>query len=169
MVSNLGLRERSTQLASVLLGVSNERAAADRLRPPSVTCLTAASRNSSLYLGSVPAFTHPPQSQTNRPGASSGCFTAVTDAKRVHMPMVVGGIKPRDMPQFRWVNTVLGNLKTTLASTFHALRYCKYATTTSTLSPIASTGASICAVSSHGLSSTWHDVCRPGIGRQSAC
>ena len=93
----------------------------------------------------------------------------MTDAKCVHMPMVVGGIKSRDVPEFKWVNTVLGNLKTTLASTFHALRYFKYATTTSTLSPIASTGASICAISSHGSSSAWHDVCRQGIGRQSAC
>ena len=26
-----------------------------------------------------------------------------------------------ELPQFRWVNTVLGNLKTTLAGTLHAL------------------------------------------------
>ena len=34
--------------------------------------------------------------------------------------------------------------------------------TASPLSPGASTGASICAVSSHGSSSTWHVVRRPG-------
>ena len=28
---------------------------------------------------------------------------------------------------FKWVNTVLGNLKTTLAGAFHALNYRKYA------------------------------------------
>lgn len=56
-----------------------------------------------------------------------GCFAAVTDAGCIHMPVVVGGLKPRDLPQFKWVNTVLGNLKTTLAGAFHSLNYAKYA------------------------------------------
>jgi transposase-like protein len=55
------------------------------------------------------------------------CFAAVTDAKCVHVPMVVGDLQPRDLPEFKSVNTVLGNLKTTLAGTFHALQYRKYA------------------------------------------
>jgi hypothetical protein len=55
------------------------------------------------------------------------CFAAVTDAKCVHVPMVVGDLQPRDLPEFKSVNTVLGNLKTTLAGTFHALKYRKYA------------------------------------------
>ena len=33
----------------------------------------------------------------------------------------------RSLPSFKWVNTVLGNLKTTLAGAFHALNYRKYA------------------------------------------
>ena len=41
--------------------------------------------------------------------------------------MVVGSLKPRDLPSFMWVNTVLGNLKTTLAGAFHSLKYRKYA------------------------------------------
>lgn len=56
-----------------------------------------------------------------------GCFAAVVDAGCVHTPMVVGDLKPRDLPSFKWVNTVLGNLKTTLAGTFHSLKYRKYA------------------------------------------
>ena len=56
-----------------------------------------------------------------------GCFAAVTDAGCVHVPVVVGRLKPRDLPQFKWVNTVLGNLKTTLAGAFHSLNYSKYA------------------------------------------
>ena len=56
-----------------------------------------------------------------------GCFAAVADAKCVHRPVVVGHLKPRDLPEFKWVNTVLGNLKTTLAGTFHSLKYRKYA------------------------------------------
>lgn len=55
------------------------------------------------------------------------CFAAVTDAGCVHMPTVVGRLKPRDLPEFKWVNTVLGNLKTTLAGCYHALKYRKYA------------------------------------------
>jgi hypothetical protein len=55
------------------------------------------------------------------------CFAGVTDAGCVHMPRVVGSLKPRDLPEFKWINTVLGNLKTTLAGAFHALKYSKYA------------------------------------------
>ena len=33
----------------------------------------------------------------------------------------------RELPEFVWVNTVLGNLKTTLSGAFHAFKYPKYA------------------------------------------
>ena len=56
-----------------------------------------------------------------------GCFAAVTAADCIHSPVVVGARKPRDLPQFQWVNTALGNLKTTLAGAYHALKYRKYA------------------------------------------
>ena len=55
------------------------------------------------------------------------CFAAVIDAGCVHAPTVVGALKPRDLPEFKWVNTILGNLKTTLAGAFHSLNYRKYA------------------------------------------
>jgi transposase-like protein len=55
------------------------------------------------------------------------CFAAVADAGCTHEPIVVGGLKPRDLPEFKWVNTVLGNLKTTLAGAYHSLKYRKYA------------------------------------------
>lgn len=55
------------------------------------------------------------------------CFAAVTDAGCLHTPIVVGQRKPRDLPEFTWLNTVLGNLKTTLAGAFHAFDYGKYA------------------------------------------
>jgi hypothetical protein len=58
-----------------------------------------------------------------------GCFAGVSNARCIHMPTVVGVRKPRDLPEFKWVNTVLGNLKTTLAGAFHALKYRKYAET----------------------------------------
>jgi transposase-like protein len=56
-----------------------------------------------------------------------GCFAAVTDAGCVHTPRVVGALKPKDLPEFKWVNTILGNLKTTLAGAFHSLKFRKYA------------------------------------------
>jgi transposase-like protein len=56
-----------------------------------------------------------------------GCFAAVSRAGCIHMPTVVGALKPRDLPEFKWVNTMLGNLKTTLAGAFHSLKYRKYA------------------------------------------
>ena len=58
-----------------------------------------------------------------------GCFAAVTEAGCIHLPTVVGDAKPRDLPDFKWVNTVLGDLKTTLAGAFHVLKYSKYAPT----------------------------------------
>ena len=61
--------------------------------------------------------------------ASDGlaCFTAVREAGCEHQHTVVGNAKPRDLPQFKWVNTVLGNLKTSLSGTHHAFKFAKYA------------------------------------------
>jgi transposase-like protein len=56
-----------------------------------------------------------------------GCFAAVTAAGCTHTPIVVGDRKPRDLPQFQWVNTILGNLKTTLHGAFHSLGWSKHA------------------------------------------
>lgn len=54
------------------------------------------------------------------------CFAAVTDADCAHVPTFVGKRKPRDLPEFRWINTVLANLKTTLAGAYHSFKYRKY-------------------------------------------
>ena len=56
-----------------------------------------------------------------------GCFAAVSCAGCILMPTVVGALKPRDLPEFKWVNTMLGNLKTTLAGAYHSLKCRKYA------------------------------------------
>lgn len=56
-----------------------------------------------------------------------GCFAAVTDAACTHRVEIVGQRKPRDLPQFKWVNTVLGNLKTMLSGAYKAFAYGKYA------------------------------------------
>ncbi len=47
----------------------------------------------------------------------------------IRLPRVVGTLKPKDLPEFRWINTVLGNLKTTLSGGFHALKYREYGQT----------------------------------------
>jgi hypothetical protein len=40
------------------------------------------------------------------------CFAGVTDADCTHLPTVVGDRKPKELPMFHWVNTILGNVKT---------------------------------------------------------
>ena len=55
------------------------------------------------------------------------CFGAVTEAGCVHQPTVVAGRKPQEMPEFQWINTVLGNLKTSLSGSYHAFAFRKYA------------------------------------------
>ena len=56
------------------------------------------------------------------------CFNAVAMAPCQHEPTVVAGSKPKDLPEFQWVNTVLGNLKTRLSGSYHAFAFAKYAT-----------------------------------------
>jgi transposase-like protein len=54
------------------------------------------------------------------------CFSAVTAAGCSHHATVVAGRKPNDLPEFKWVNTVLGNLKTSLSGSYHAFAFRKY-------------------------------------------
>ncbi len=55
------------------------------------------------------------------------CFPSVTTAGCSHEAVVTGGKHPNDLPQFRWINTLLGNLKTSFSGTFHAFHFDKYA------------------------------------------
>lgn len=52
------------------------------------------------------------------------CFRAVTKAGCGHQPIVTSRApeQAEKIPAFRWVNTVLGNVKTAIHGTFHALR-----------------------------------------------
>ena len=51
------------------------------------------------------------------------CFNGVTAAGCVHEPIVVGSGKAAvERPEFRWVNTILGNVKNALRGTYHAVR-----------------------------------------------
>ncbi|MEX8520253.1 MAG: IS1595 family transposase [Leptothrix sp. (in: b-proteobacteria)] len=89
-----------------------------------------------LKLTPLPSFTREAVGQwartALRPGScvvsdGLGCFAAVSAAGCTHVPLVAGGRKPRELPEFAWVNTVLGNLKMTLSGAFHAFKYPKYA------------------------------------------
>lgn len=55
------------------------------------------------------------------------CFAGVAAAGCLHSPHVVGGRKPDELPEFRWVNTVLSNVKTSLSGAYHAFNFSKYA------------------------------------------
>jgi len=55
------------------------------------------------------------------------CFSAVTKAGCTHESTVVAGRKPKDVPQLQWINTVLGNLKTSLNGSYHSFGFRKYA------------------------------------------
>ena len=51
------------------------------------------------------------------------CFHGVTAAGCAHEKIVVGsGRASVQRPEFRWVNTILGNIKTALRSTYHVIR-----------------------------------------------
>lgn len=56
------------------------------------------------------------------------CFTQVTTVATSHERHVVGtGRQAVKRSEFLWVNTMLGNLKTSLAGTYHSIDHAKYA------------------------------------------
>ena len=56
------------------------------------------------------------------------CFRATTIIGAEHERIVTGGGKASvKLPQFKAVNTLLGNLKTAISGTYHAFDFAKYA------------------------------------------
>ena len=55
------------------------------------------------------------------------CFRSVTTAGCSHHAIVTGRKHPNDLPQLRWINTLLSNLKTSFSGFFHAFNFDKYA------------------------------------------
>ena len=55
------------------------------------------------------------------------CFSGVEAAGGSHHPTVMAGRKPKEVPAFQWINTLLGNLKTRLSGCYHAFDFQKYA------------------------------------------
>jgi hypothetical protein len=56
---------------------------------------------------------------------SLACFRSVTSAGCSRQAIDTGGKHPSVLPQFRWINTLLGNLKTIFNGTFHAFYFDK--------------------------------------------
>ena len=54
------------------------------------------------------------------------CLRAVTTAGYHHKSVDTGGKHPNDLPQFRWIKTLLGNLKISFNGTSHAFSFDKY-------------------------------------------
>jgi hypothetical protein len=55
------------------------------------------------------------------------CFSAVIDPGCAHTYIVVGKRKRRELPEFRWVNAVLANLKTLIKGAHKSFKFSKYA------------------------------------------
>jgi hypothetical protein len=55
------------------------------------------------------------------------CFNEATAAGCTHERTVVAGRKPKELPQFKWVNTIFDNLKTSLSRSHHAFDFSQYA------------------------------------------
>ncbi len=58
----------------------------------------------------------------------TACFAQVRAVGATYEPHVTGsGRLAVQMPMFKWVNTMLGNLKTSLSGTYHSIKHKKYA------------------------------------------
>lgn len=56
------------------------------------------------------------------------CFRSVTLSAATHERHVTGGGRQAaQRPEFKWINTMLGNLKTSLSGTYHSIDHTKYA------------------------------------------
>ena len=54
------------------------------------------------------------------------CFAGVTEAGCKHIPKIAGGRKPKELPLFQWLNTILGNVKAGIGGAYHAFLFSKY-------------------------------------------
>lgn len=104
---------------------------------PFVAAISLSAEGRPLYIkmAPVPGFTRKAIVDWAKEDLSSGCvvtsdglacFNGVIDAGCQHRAIIAGGRKPKDMPEFSWINTVLGNLKTSLGGAYHAFDFAKY-------------------------------------------
>lgn len=55
------------------------------------------------------------------------CFAAAADLVSDHQRLIVGTRKSSDLECFHWVNTLLGNIKSSIQGTYHGFKFKKYA------------------------------------------
>jgi transposase-like protein len=105
---------------------------------PFVAAVALDEQNHPIYvkLSPVPGFTLKAIAEWAQSNLSPGslvisdglaCFGAVKEAGCQHQAIVTGGKKPKELPEFNWVNTLLGNVKTSLSGAYHAFNFGKYA------------------------------------------
>jgi transposase-like protein len=122
-------------LGGELTGGTAGRGSENKVPFVAAVAVTAEGHPQYVKLAPVPGFTRQAIADWARanldPGCcvrsdGLGCFAGVTDAGCQHQPIIVGGRKPQDLPEFQWINTVLGNLKTSLGGAYHAFDFAKY-------------------------------------------
>jgi hypothetical protein len=59
-------------------------------------------------------------------GVKQRLLLAVDEVGCFYQPVIVNGRHPNKVTEFRWINTVLSNLKTSFSGTLHHLRFDKY-------------------------------------------
>lgn len=122
-------------LGGELTGGTAGRGSENKVPFIAAVSLTDEGRPQYLKLAPVPGFTRKAIADWASAALSPGCqvisdglacFAGVTDAGCSHQPIIVGGRKPKDLPEFSWVNTILGNLKTSFGGAYHAFDFAKY-------------------------------------------
>lgn len=120
-----------------LLGGKAGRGSENKVSFVAAVSLNAEGHPMRAKMAPVPGFTRKAIADWAKADLSPGCrvvsdglacFAGVADAGCLHQPVVVGTPKPKDLPQFSWINTALGNLKTGFGGTYHAFDFAKYGT-----------------------------------------
>lgn len=105
-------------------GAKAGRGSPNKIPFGAAAALNEKGRPTHLKLSPLPAFSRQAIAQWAQAHLSPGtlvssdglaCLTGVTESGCTHSPFVVGQHKPRELPEFKWVNTILGNLKTSLS------------------------------------------------------
>jgi hypothetical protein len=124
-------------LGGELAGGKRGRGSENKVPFVAAVSLNAAGHPMYVKMAPVPGFTLKAIGDWARADLNADClvvsdglagFAGVVDAGCQHRPIVVGDRKPKDLPEFRWVNTILGNLKTSFSGTYHGFDFAKYGT-----------------------------------------
>jgi len=122
-------------LGGELVGGKAGRGSENKVPFVAAISLSAEGHPMSIKMAPVPGFTLKAISEWAKVNLSPGgvvvsdglaCFAGVSDADCQHHARITGGRKPKNLPEFKWINTILGNLKTSLGGAYHAFDFAKY-------------------------------------------